>query len=98
MYALQVFTVLAHHPTPLAITALRYCLRYIKSTLEIVKLFHTNSSDLTLVAFTDEEWATNEWIRKSVIGNVTFMGKSLMSAYSRKRKRFTTQSVASELT
>ncbi len=84
--------------TGLAVYAIIHCLGYLRETRLYVRVFYYSSeAKLSLVAFTDANWANNKKTRKSMGGNFIFLGPSLVHSKCKVQKNIATSSAAAEL-
>jgi histone deacetylase 1/2 len=74
----------ASNPDSSHVDALTYASRYLKSTLKHCIKFE--KSDLTLIGYSDADWASDLNDRRSTTGYCIYLGKNLISWSSRKQK------------
>nr|GEX37457.1 laccase-17-like [Tanacetum cinerariifolium] len=91
-YAVQQICLYMHDPREPYLAALKRILRYIRGTLDFG--FHLYSSTtISLVGYTDADWAGCPSIRRSTLGYCVFLGDNLLS-WSSKRQQIISRSSA----
>lgn len=83
-----------HTPHLSHFVAIKRILRYIKGTLHYG--FHFTPCPLSLVAFSDANWAGDQLNRHSTIGYEVFIGSNLVSSCAKKQHTITRSSTKDE--
>lgn len=83
-----------HKPLQIHYQNLKRIIRYIQGTVTHQMLIQ--KSDLTLHAFADSDWASDQTTRKSTSGNCMFLGKNLISWSVKKQNTVARSSTEAE--
>ncbi|XP_058742208.1 uncharacterized mitochondrial protein AtMg00810-like [Vicia villosa] len=94
-FAVQQVSQFMHTPRHLHLNAVRRIIRYLKGTSNRGLFFPSNLS-LTLLAYSDADWAGCPDTRRSVSGWCMFLGSALISWKSKKQARVSKSSTESE--
>lgn len=94
-FAVQQVSQFMHTPRHLHLAAVRRIIRYLKGT-SYRGLFFPASTSLTLLAYSDADWAGCADTRRSVSGWCMFLGPALISWKSKKQARVSKSSTESE--
>ncbi|GAA0146841.1 transmembrane signal receptor [Lithospermum erythrorhizon] len=94
-FAVNKFCQHMHDPQPKHMVMAKRILRYVKSTLDLGLLINP-SSDFTIQAFNDADWAGSTSDRRSTGGYVVFLGPNLISWQSKKQRTVARSSTESE--
>ena len=94
-FAVQQVSQFMHSPRHLHMAAVRRIIRYLKGTSHRGLFFPAHTS-LTLLAYSDADWAGCPDTRRSVSGWCMFLGPALISWKSKKQARVSKSSTESE--
>eukprot|EP00924_Labyrinthula_sp_SR-Ha-C_P008366 snap_masked-scaffold_11-processed-gene-10.43-mRNA-1 protein AED:1.00 eAED:1.00 QI:0/0/0/0/1/1/2/0/1256 len=85
LFALHALSRFTENVTEEAIKAIKNTLGYLQQTKNLKRRFFkgTGNVQTKLIAFCDAEWAANKLNRKSVSGNLFYLGQSLVSGKSK---------------
>ena len=83
MYVVGLVARFQANPKEAHILAIKRIFRYLKGTIEF-GLWYTKRNELTLLSYTDADWAGNIDDRKSTSGATFYMGDCLVSWSSKK--------------
>ena len=79
LYALNQFSRVAHAPSIVAKQQMLRCFGYLKATKKFALRFYPcDVSDLKLTVMSDSDWASNHADRKSVGGDLIYLGPSIV--------------------
>nr|GEV17050.1 ribonuclease H-like domain-containing protein [Tanacetum cinerariifolium] len=94
-YAFQQICLYMHDPREPHLDALKRILRYIRGTLDFG--FHLYSSTtISLVGYTDADWAGCPSTRRSTSGYCVFLGNNLLSWFSKRQQTISRSSAEAE--
>ncbi|XP_031102051.1 secreted RxLR effector protein 161-like [Ipomoea triloba] len=77
------------------VKAVKRILKYVKGTLNY-GIWFSNDTNLSLVGFSDADWAGNADDRKSTLGGCFFIGKNLVSWLSKKQNSISLSTAEAE--
>jgi hypothetical protein len=93
-YAINQVCQYMHKPTATHLAAAKRILRYLQGTLHLGIRFQAGSSILT--AFTDSDWASDPYDRRSTTGITVFLGNNLITWMSKKQHTVSRSSIEAE--
>ncbi|GKC56265.1 ribonuclease H-like domain-containing protein [Tanacetum coccineum] len=94
-YAVQQICLYMHDPREPHLAALKRILRYVQGTLEFGLQLYA-SSEYSLVAYSDADWAGCPATRRSTSGYCVFLGNNLLSWSSKRQHTLSRSSVEAE--
>eukprot|EP00924_Labyrinthula_sp_SR-Ha-C_P010163 augustus_masked-scaffold_66-processed-gene-0.83-mRNA-1 protein AED:1.00 eAED:1.00 QI:0/0/0/0/1/1/3/0/1297 len=99
LFALHALSRFTENVTEEAIKAIKNTLGYLQQTRNLKRRFFKGAGNVQtkLIAFCDAEWAANKLNRKSVSGNLIYLGQSLVSGKSKAQSVVATSAASAEL-
>ncbi|XP_062104470.1 secreted RxLR effector protein 161-like [Humulus lupulus] len=82
-------------PTESHLTAVKRIMKYVVGTVEF-GLWYTNDSNMSLVGYSDSDWAGNLDDRKSTSGGCFYLGNNLVSWHSKKQNSISLSTAEAE--
>ena len=73
--------------------AVKKIIKYVSGTCDFV-LFYSKESNVSLVGYSDADWASNADDRKSTTGGCYYVGTNLVAWMSKKKKQIVSLSIA----
>ncbi|XP_023754735.1 uncharacterized mitochondrial protein AtMg00810-like [Lactuca sativa] len=95
-HAVQQLSQFLHSPTDTHWQAALQVLKYLKGTPSKGLFFDKKSSDITILAYSDSDWALCKDTRRSLTGYCIFLGSSLISWKTKKQKTMSRSSCEAE--
>ena len=101
LYALHKLSKIAHSPGDEGRRAILHLLRYVHQTKERKRYFYFNTEEkkhpITLIGFSDADWATSYLDKRSTGGNFIYLGQNLISGVSKTQVNVAPTSTDAEL-